>query len=78
MHACLYETRDRGEEDTWGMVCVEQGEVVGRQEVDGHRGGELCVCMCVCGCEELFSVFGAPLQLVWGAAMRECGEVCAM
>ena len=33
----------------------------------------------VCGCVDLFRVFGAPLQFVWGAAMQEgLGDVCHM
>jgi hypothetical protein len=42
--------------------------------------GASCVYVCLCCCEDLFSVFGAPLplQLVWVAATRECGELCVM
>ncbi len=57
---------------------MEQGQGVGRLDVDGHGAGELCVHMCVCGCEDLCSVLVAPLQLVLGAAMREYGELFAM
>ena len=36
------------------------------------------IVVCVCGCDDLCSAFGAPLQLVWGGAMRECGKLCVM
>jgi hypothetical protein len=36
------------------------------------------MCVCVCLCEDLFSVLVAPLQLVLGASMRKYGKLCAM